>query len=74
MSNSTSLTLTLHHDGDAVTADVAHPASNTHIRGASMADLVRVIHEHGDSLRPAPTGSWERLLTRNREDSPRTSA
>lgn len=79
MSKSTTLNLTLHHDGGALRADVAHPSTNTVIRAASLTDLARIIHEHGDALRPVPAGNWEALLGRNRdaesgEDAVRASA
>lgn len=67
MPKSTSLNLTLHHDGEALTADVIHPATNTVVRAASMTDLVRIIHEHGDALRPVPAGNWEALFARHRD-------
>lgn len=62
MTRSVGLNLNLHHNGSAIIADVTHPATNTTVRCNSLADLVRVIHEQGDSLRPAQTGQWESLL------------
>lgn len=66
MTGSVSLTLQLHHNGRGVVADVTHVASNTVVRCHSLADLMRVIHEHGDTLRPTPTGQWDRLLAQAR--------
>lgn len=75
MTKSTSLNLTLHHNGETMIADILHPATSTVVRCTSITDLVRVIHEHGDGLRPVPAGNWEKLLSSTRgTDALRKSA
>lgn len=71
MTRSVSLNLNLHHNGRGLVADVTHPATNTVVRCSSLADLMRVIHEHGDSLRPAQSGQWESLLVTARSTGER---
>ncbi|HZU13998.1 MAG TPA: hypothetical protein VFB58_14245 [Chloroflexota bacterium] len=60
------LNLRLLHNGDTVVAELSDPATETVTSTQSPTDLVRLIWEQSDALRPAQSTRLGELLTSHR--------